>query len=63
MTRPQKLKSFVYFIFFIASVLLYVMTVNEVDTIAKKATTENQNVALKSENTQSTISNTSNLNY
>jgi hypothetical protein len=56
MTRPQKLKSLLYFICFIVSAIIYTKTINDKQNIEKSKQTEQQKIAVKAKNASGHIS-------
>ncbi len=63
MTRPQKLKSLLYFICFIVTAIIYAKTINQKQSSEKSKQDVQQKVVIKSEKSSSHTSTTNYLDY
>lgn len=63
MTRPQKIKSLIYFICLLISAFIYVITTHEKNTSEQLNTTKTSTITLESENTKNVLEKSTNSNY
>lgn len=63
MTKPQKIKSLIYFICLLVSAFIYVVTTSEKHNSGQLNTTKTSTITLESDNQQNVLEKSAKANY